>query len=400
MTRNLVLCADGTCNAFGRASNVSRLLRHVVLGPGQIACYDQGIGTRHRERRAVAAFRDGLDHPDSLEILPPPADRLAYPWTWGSLVAAVARGKGLDENVAQMYEALARRYVPGDRVFLFGFSRGAFTVRALAGLVWRHGLPETADPGAIAARLAAVWPRFVAEYDRHERGAGEPPGGLPCPIHFLGLWDTVKSYGGLTPLLLLPHLRHNPSVATVRHAMALDERRGWFEVTTWGWLDSDRGDGAAASRLPEGVAARLRDQDVAEVWFTGAHADVGGGTGHQRRADITLRWMLGEAGSAGLALNAGGRALLARDDPPPVASDSRSLFWRVVEMKARRRIDNGGVWPRSVPGARGPSPREPFAAARDGTVWVHESVRDPGRLGSPPDGVALRARPTRRPAGG
>ncbi len=396
MPRNLVLCADGTCNAFGQASNVSRLLRHISLGPEQVACYDQGIGTRARDRRAVEAFRDGLEHPDSLEILPPPSDRLAYPWTWGSLVSAMTRGKGLDENVAQLYDALARRYAPGDRVFLFGFSRGAFTVRALAGLVWRHGLPGTADRDAIAARFAAAWPRFVAEYDRHDGGAGEPLDGRPCPIHFMGLWDTVKSYGGLTPVML-PHLRHNPSVATVRHAMALDERRGWFEVTTWGWLDSDRRDGAAASRLPAGVAEALRGQDVAEVWFTGAHADVGGGSGHERTADIPLRWMLGEAAAAGLTPNREGRALLARDDGAPAASDSRSLLWKVVEMKARRRIDNGGVWPRSVPGARGPSPRAPFAAARDGNVWIHESVRDTGRLGLPPAGVTLRARPTVRP---
>ncbi|MGE0026529.1 MAG: DUF2235 domain-containing protein [Thermoleophilia bacterium] len=395
MPRNLVLCADGTCNAFAHASNVARLLGCVVLGPEQVACYDQGIGTRSRERRAVEAFRDGLDHPESLEILPPPSDRLAFPWTWPSLVAAMTRGKGLEENVAQLYDALARRYVAGDRVFLFGFSRGALTVRALAGLVWRHGLPESPDPGAIAARFAAAWPRFATEFARRDGGAGDPPGGRPCPIHFLGLWDTVKSYGGLTPVLL-PHLRHNPSVATVRHAMALDERRGWFELTAWGWLDSDRREGAAASRLPQEVAAGLRDQDVVEVWFTGAHADVGGGAGHTATADIALRWMLGEAGEAGLTLDADGRALIARADAAPAASDPRSLFWRVVDAKTRRRIDNGGVWPRSIPGARGPSPRRPFAAARDGTVWIHESVRDTGRLGRPPEGVALRARRTRR----
>ncbi|HMO00254.1 MAG TPA: DUF2235 domain-containing protein [Miltoncostaeaceae bacterium] len=394
MARNLVLCADGTCNAFAHASNVARLVRHVALGPAQVACYDQGIGTRNRERRAVEAFRDGLDHPEGLEILPPPSDRLARPWTWASLLAAVTRGKGLEENVAQLYGALARRYAAGDRVFLFGFSRGAFTVRALAGLVWRHGLPETGDPGAIAARFAAAWPRFAAEYGR-PGGADDPEAGRPCPIHFMGLWDTVKSYGGLTPVLL-PHLRHNPCVATVRHAMALDERRGWFEVTTWGWLDADRRDGAAASRLPRDVAARLGDRDVAEVWFTGAHADVGGGAGNAATSDVALRWMLGEAAAAGLTLNADGWVLLARPDAAPVPSDPRSLFWRLVDAKARRRIDNGGVWPRSVPGVRGPSPRQPFAAARDGTVWIHESVRGAERLGRPPVGVALRVRRTRR----
>jgi uncharacterized protein (DUF2235 family) len=77
----------------------------------------------------------------------------------------------------------------------------------------------------------------------------------PCPVHFLGLWDTVKSYGGLDPAIL-PHLRHNPIVAHVRHALALDERRAWFKPTTWGRLDSDLH--AAMTRLAPEDAETIR----------------------------------------------------------------------------------------------------------------------------------------------
>ena len=314
-------------------------------------------------------------------------------------------GRGLDVNVGQLYEALAVRYAPGDRVFMFGFSRGAFTVRALAGLVWGYGLPATADPGAAAARFAEAWPLFAGEYGNHD-GSGaararafvERHGQRPCPIHFLGLWDTVKSYGGINPVML-PRLRHNPSVATVRHALALDERRGWFEATTWGWLDNDRRHDppAAARRLPEEVKARLGEQDVVEVWFTGGHADVGGGAGHERSSEVAHRWMLGEALQAGLALNPDGLAFLAQGDAPPVADASRGLVWRAVEMKSRRRIVNSGEWPRSLPGARGPAPREPGLSARDGIVWHHATVTQHPMLRGLPDGVALRPRTTVRP---
>ena len=404
--RTVVLCADGTCNAFGHSSsNVARLLRHIALGEGQVACYDQGVGTLQRERRGIEAFRATLADPSALALLPAPSDRWSRPWTWWSRVAAMTHGRGLDVNVGQLYGALAVRYASGDRVFMFGFSRGAFTVRALAGLVWGYGLPATADAGAAAARFAEAWPLFAGEYARHD-GSGaararefvERHGQRPCPVHFLGLWDTVKSYGGIRPVML-PRLRHNPSVATVRHALALDERRGWFEATTWGWLDSDRrADPPSAShRLPDDVKARLGDQDVAEVWFTGSHPDVGGGAGHERSSEIAHRWMLGEARVAGLALNPAGLAFLAQDDPPPVAVPTRGLLWRAVEMKARHRIDNSGEWPRSVPGARGASPREPAVSARGGTVWHHATVTAHPMLADLPGGVVLRPRPTVRP---
>jgi uncharacterized protein (DUF2235 family) len=408
MSRILVLCADGTCNAFGRtSSNVARLIEYLDLdhAAAQVACYDQGIGTRADQIDAIKAFRARLPDGRTLHLLDPPGDAWSRPWTWPFLVGSMMFGWGLETNVRQLYLKLAELYDPDDKVFLFGFSRGAFTVRALAALTWRYGLPATRDTAAARRLFAKAWRLFRDEYpdeggikaEAASRFRGQPAV-RPCPIHFLGLWDTVKSYGGLRPVML-PHLRHNPSVTTVRHALAIDEQRGWFDVTTWGALDSDKEADAGMSRLDESTVRAIGSQDVAEVWFTGCHADVGGGAGNEYTSDIALRWMLGEAAAAGLVLNATGRAFLATPGAPEIPSpdDSRTTFWRVVDSMPRRAIDNGGRWPRRIWAPRGAARRTPLAHPRGKTVWLHESVAGASRLGPVPADVKLERASTRRP---
>lgn len=407
MTRNIILCADGTCNVFGKASsNVARLLDYLELqnAAAQVVCYDQGIGTRRSQHKDVAAFKDRLGQSGALRLLDPPDESEFLPWTWPSLFKSMTDGKGLDTNVRQLYETLAALYEPGDRVSLFGFSRGAFTVRALAGLTWRYGLPATGDVDQARARFAEAWPLFSTEFPDEDgvkavkaRRFRETYGQQACPIHFLGLWDTVKSYGGLRPVML-PHLRHNPSVATVRHAIALDERRGWFELTTWGWLDSDREDSAAASRLPSDELEAIRKQDVVEVWFSGCHSDVGGGGRNGSSSSIALRWMLGEARNNDLQLNAAGEKFLAipSDQEKPQPTNSRTLLWSIIERKQRLAISNAGRWPATFAAKRGASPREPLKSARNSTIWHHESVTNLSRFGRVPDGVTLKPRATER----
>jgi len=414
MSRILVLCADGTCNAFGSSSsNVARLIEHLDLdhATAQIACYDQGIGTRADQLAPIVAFRERLADREALHLLPAPGDSWSRPWTWPFLVGSMMFGWGLEANVRQLYVKLADLYEPGDTIFLFGFSRGAFTVRALAGLTWRYGIPASGGAADADRLFTRAWHLFRDEYpdeDGTKTGLAlrfrEQSKVRECPIHFLGLWDTVKSYGGLRPVML-PHLRHNPSVAIVRHALALDERRGWFDVTTWGALDSDSQPDAAMSRLDESTLAAIRTQDVAEVWFSGCHADVGGGAGNVRTSDIALRWMLGEAADAGLKLNAMGRDFLAtpRTSEVPAMNDSHTAFWRGIEWIPRRAIDNGGRWPRRFWATRGPAARTPLVHPRGQRVLFHESVAEPQRLGRVPEGVTLepastlRTDPTRDP---
>ncbi|MGH8653244.1 MAG: T6SS phospholipase effector Tle1-like catalytic domain-containing protein [Gammaproteobacteria bacterium] len=99
---------------------------------------------------------------------------------------------------------------------------------------------------------------------------------------------------------MLPHLRHNPHVKIVRHALALNERHSWFNATTWERLDSD--EQGAALRLTKIELDELKKQDIEEAWFRGCHSDIGGGDVEEVTARIALRWMLGEAHAAGVRL--------------------------------------------------------------------------------------------------
>lgn len=384
MSKNIVICADGTGNSFGRqVSNVARMIKFLALdSPSrQVVVYDQGIGTDARRWREIVEFRDNpkaeaiLD-PEALHVLPGPHESWFKPAEWIALWRGLAFGYGLKENVSQMYLELAKLHEKDDRVFLFGFSRGAFTVRALAGLIYRCGLPQCRHAD-LTRRFERAWELFVPmhplESKTEEFRATE--GQRECPIHFLGIWDTVKSYGGLRPIML-PHLRHNPIVAYVRHALAFDERRGWFDATTWGRLDLDRKPDAAWSRLSEPVRHQIEQQDIEEVWFRGCHSDIGGGDREEQSARIALRWMLGEAAQAGLRLNDNGCRLL--ESPPEreraEVHESDALAWRLIELWPRLTIDNSGRWPAPVAAPTGPAVRHPDLLLRNGLVTVHESV--------------------------
>lgn len=379
MTRNIVICSDGTGNSFQRhESNVARLVQHVALNDHgvQVVVYDQGIGTDDRRWQEIEQYANTIGDRSALEVLHAPNESRFRPVERTSLILGLAFGYGLAENVRQMYQALAKSYEEGDHVFLFGFSRGAFTVRTLAGLVYRCGLPARSrhDDTKLFARAWALYQPMQPARDETERFRSAERQ-RECQVHFLGVWDTVKSYGGLRPVML-PHLRHNPIVHIVRHAVALDEQRGWFDVTTWGRLDLDRKPNAAWSRLSDEERSAIEKQDIQEVWFRGCHSDVGGGNGDPKTERIALRWMLGEAAASGIAINESGRSLLAPLREPEHAEihESHTAGWRAVETVPRLTIDNSGTWPRRV---RAPAPnarREPSKLVRETKVSVHDSV--------------------------
>jgi len=406
MAKAIVICSDGTGNTSSAGiSNVYRLCKLLALDDPcrQVVVYDQGIGTRRSglrdarecERRPDATGFHVLDGPLRLG----PINYLLRP-------IEMAFGIGLERNVKQLYRALAERYEDGDTVYLFGFSRGAFTVRALAGLIYRCGLPQK-HAADFSALFREAWNLFTPmqndkEYDKDRveewRRRRDQ---RPCVIHFLGVWDTVKSYGGLRPRLL-PHLRHNPIVKSVRHAIALDEKRGWFNVTTWGRLDLDR-KGAMTRIDCTDHRTAIEDQDIREVWFRGCHSDIGGGDEEEVTAVIARQWMLGEAcdpelkfvkeeGGRRLALTAEGRDFLARPlaitvpkippeekgDQSPVIHESLKRFWSFVDLIPRLEIDNSGQWPCRRPQTPGElhAHRSPELFLRDGVVSLHESVGD------------------------
>lgn len=205
-------------------------------------------------------------------------------------------GIGLNRQIQRAYLHLARHYRPGDRVMLMGYSRGAHAVRALAGMIDKMGLLRPAHLDPTTRR------RLYTLYRTEPDGAAARAMKAslchpPCPIAFLGAYDTVCTRNMHTPLiwrlLPTPHSFHDDrlgqGIQMARQALALEETRVAYHPLIW---KSDPGD-AASGR-------------VQQMWFRGSHGDVGGqlgGLGWARPlANIPLVWMLSEAETAGLAL--------------------------------------------------------------------------------------------------
>jgi uncharacterized protein (DUF2235 family) len=377
MAKNIVICADGTGNTFRlNLSNVVRLVKSLRLDDRcrQIVFYDQGVGTKARDVLVAKSFAAESSR-RGLQILSPPKTSRMFP---PFLTREMGRGfgYGLAENVAEMYAELARSYSEGDRLYLFGFSRGAFTVRVLAGVLYRCGLLQAGD----VDRFPQAFRLYESHYQHVENPVAlqqqrvavdifkERYAVRTCDVHFLGIWDTVKSYGFIVPKSL-PHLRHNPSVKTVRHALALDERRSYFQATSWGGVDHPEYDDSHPGDSP----------DVQEVWFTGCHADVGGGyeACESGLARAPFTWMVREARRYGLEFDECELEGVLRAFPSAwTAHDSLDWKWWPVEFLPRMELENI-----PVPGKRvirwGSSGRRNLAHfSRGGTAWVHSSVLD------------------------
>ncbi|MFC3816784.1 T6SS phospholipase effector Tle1-like catalytic domain-containing protein [Lysobacter sp. GCM10012299] len=297
-SRNLVVCLDGTGNAYGSANtNVVKIYAMLDHDPHQqIAYYDPGVGTFSAQGAWTRASK------------------------WLTRVMGLAFGYGLATTLAESYGFLQRNYRPGDRVYIFGFSRGAYAARALAGMVHKVGLlrPELRDLVPYAVDIfkkenrSSVIHGFRDTFSR------------PCPVHFLGLWDTVSSVGWVWNPKVLPYTRDNPSVAIVRHAVSIDERRAFYRTNLWN-------DSAA-------------DQDVRQTWFPGVHSDIGGSYPEHEAglAQLALQWMACHAQSAGLLVDpVAQQRLLPRTThadgpvaPDPLAPIHRSLhgIWWLAEI--------------------------------------------------------------------
>jgi uncharacterized protein (DUF2235 family) len=198
-----------------------------------------------------------------------------------------ATGTGISENILQAYRFIIKSYEPGDELYFFGFSRGAFTVRSLAGLIRNSGIlkPENIDKVVAAYRIYKSrklehQPREVeATLFRKTFAVAES-----TRIKFIGVWDTVGALGN--PLLMNGILSrkngfHDTDLSTridnAFHALAIDEKRKNFGATLW---HQQMG---------------TKDQVLEQVWFPGVHSDVGGGYPQSGLSDIALEWMVGKA---------------------------------------------------------------------------------------------------------
>jgi uncharacterized protein (DUF2235 family) len=273
--KRLVVCCDGT---WGSESNptVSNVVK-IAESVRSSAVTDTGD---HVGQRVFY-----VDGPGSRGYL---ADKLL----------GGAFGLGLDANLSTMYWQLALNWEPGDEIYVFGFSRGAYTARSLVGMVNRLGL-LTAD-----AMTERAYPEALAIY-RQRKVDPEGPDRpewiefrerhcvYPVPIHFVGVFDTVGALG--VPLLTswryrFHDVRLSHNVRYARQALAIDERRRMYAPCLWEVTDDPEGGPSGADR-------------VQQVWFEGVHTDIGGGYADSRLSDITLRWMVDQARRAGLSFD-------------------------------------------------------------------------------------------------
>ena len=251
--KRIVICCDGTWNTPEQPTNVVKLLRSIRPysedGKHQVVCYDQGVGTYN----PVDKFIGG------------------------------AFGKGIEQNVLDAYRFIAHNYQQGDELYCFGFSRGAYTARALGGMLHCIGLLPKDELYSLP--LAYKYYR-TAPQQRNTQTYAE---NIKPEIRLMAVWDTVGALGAPTPILgrftkplvgfFNTHL--SPDIKNAYQALAIDEKRGVFQPALWtGEINSD--------------------QIVEQTWFAGVHSDVGGGYEQATLSNVALSWMVSKSRALGL----------------------------------------------------------------------------------------------------
>lgn len=313
MAKNIVICCDGTGNEFGKSkSNVVKLYKMLVHDASQVAYYHPGVGTMGA-RNALT----GLSK-------------------WWTKVIGLAFGYGISDNIADAYQFLMRTFQPDDTLYVFGFSRGAYTARALCGMLHIIGLLHEDNEGLIPYSIRMIKEKkidFAIAADFKKTFCRE------CKPHFVGVWDTVSSVGWVYNVAHFPGTKatHNPDLKIVRHAVSIDERRAFFRQNLFG--------------TPHDA-----QQDIKELWFAGVHSDVGGSypESESQLSKIALQWMVCEAELAGLRIDQNRKAEILGGKPPYVAPDAltknqhESLhgLWWIAELwpKIAHVETSPGVW--------------------------------------------------------
>lgn len=287
MNKRIIFCADGTWDKVKNDTNVRKLFKAIPQTPDQLSFYDNGVGT--------------------------------WGTFWRRLLGG-AFGAGLFQKIKDGYKKIAEQYKPHDDIFIFGFSRGAYTARSLAGMIAICGLPTTGfDDHLVNTAFQAY-----RERDLNRRAAIlaalEGYCLFDAKIKMVGVWDTVGSlgipalWGGVDPQIygFLDTTLH-PDVLNAYQALAIDERRREFPPTLW-------------QPPSPPVAGRVLEQ----VWFCGAHCDIGGGYDPAGLSDIALSWILDKAHNLGLRIHPGIWAQYARLDAQSALAplhNSWNIFW-------------------------------------------------------------------------
>lgn len=268
MGKNIVVLSDGTGQMGGNGynTNVYKLFNMLENRTSrQIAFYDPGLGT-----------------------------------DWRKFTGNIS-GRGFSKNLLDCYRFIFENFEADDNIYLFGFSRGAATVRSLSGFIHLFGILPKCREDLVEKAYRIYHIHDPKKREQKAKELVEQNSTMWCRIRFLGVWDTVAALG--LPLRwasyfldrFFPHRFHNftlsDCVVYARHALAIDEERKTFSPVLW-------------DRLP---ASEPQDR-LKQVWFSGVHTDIGGGYKEDGLSNITLQWMVKEATGKGLLLYENGEA--------------------------------------------------------------------------------------------
>lgn len=324
MPKNIVIFSDGTGQEGGKGpdTNIYKLFKEIEhRTPNQVSFYDRGLGTG-----------------------------------WKKITGSVG-GSGIQRNILEAYRFIFDNYQSGDKIFLFGFSRGAATVRSLSSFIHHFGILPSSRPELIAKAYRIYRIKNSEKRENEAKSFIAKHHTMWTKIHFLGCYDTVAALGfpikWMSSILdKLPFTRHSfhnfrlsESVSNAYHALSIDDERLTFHPVLWDYEVKEY-------------------QKVKQVWFLGMHTDVGGGYEINDLSNITFRWLKEQAISCGLII-------YKKDDevfelnPNGHMHNSRQKWW---ERIYRRRI------------------RQWDTSRKDRTI-LHESVlqrtKNPQNLDSP-----------------
>jgi uncharacterized protein (DUF2235 family) len=332
MPKNIVICCDGTANEFARdRTNVVKLYYALLQNtPNQIAFYHPGLGTME------------------------PAGALTTPARKLTRILGMAAGYGLATDIRDAYVFLMNNYREGDHVYLFGFSRGAYTARAVCSVLAMYGLIRPGNDPLVpyvvrmmlaidkarkrqqkAARQGRDDEQAIRDYFRLAADFKTMMSAADCHPHFVGVWDTVSSVGWVDNPTKIPFTADNPFIRHGRHAIAIDEKRAFFRTNRW---------------IPSPDLDEHGPKEVKQVWFAGVHCDVGGGYPETESglSKIALEWMLEEAKAIGLCVDPAREAevlgrtpdgLCVPPNPDGMMHESLKGAWKLAEVIERPHYD-------------------------------------------------------------
>ncbi len=300
--KRLITCSDGTWNKTGNKdrgivvqTNVEKMFNCICTdgnGVKQLKVYDEGIGTGY---------------------------------SWKDKILGGASGAGIDKNIMDMYTFLILNYDPGDEIFLFGFSRGAYTARSIAGFIRNCGILKPAF-------IHLVDKAYELYRDRNDYS--KPDSDLMVsfkkqyawenvtPIKFIGVWDTVGSLGIPLPWYKFLNKRKykfhdvtlSSTVQNAYHALAIDEKRKLFIPTLWEKSDTVKKN-------------ENHPQKMEQRWFPGVHSNVGGGYANACLSDIALKWLIKKSGEVGLCFDDAELQKIKADCMGELRNSYTLLYW-------------------------------------------------------------------------